>query len=37
MKATTATRGDVMKRLLAALLLTLSMPATADHHDVIES
>jgi hypothetical protein len=25
-----------MKRLTAALLLTLSLPATADHYDVIE-
>jgi hypothetical protein len=25
-----------MKRLMAALLLTLSMPAMADHYDVIE-
>jgi hypothetical protein len=25
-----------MKGLLAALLLTMSMPATADHYDVIE-
>jgi len=25
-----------MKRLLAALLLTMSVPATADHYDVIE-
>jgi len=25
-----------MKRLIAALLLTMSVPATADHYDVIE-